>query len=102
MTVIVRHPCIRLDVYKRQAYDLIFIENDLICFRTNGRAGFADREGRVIMEGSYHHVFPISGRNLAIVESNGQWGVVDLSLIHILTADALIEENMEAFLELAK
>ena len=59
------------------AYDLIFIENDLICFRTNGRAGFADREGRVIMEGSYHHVLPISGRNLAIVESNGQWGVVD-------------------------
>ena len=31
----------------------------------------------MIMEGSYHHVLPISGRNLAIVESNGQWGVVD-------------------------
>lgn len=58
-------------------YDIVScLENGLASVRQNGKSGFIDKTGNIIIPIQYDDTMPFS-ENLAPVKKNGKWGFID-------------------------
>ena len=64
--------------YLAKSYDEITVdEGGRFCMKKNGQYGFANSDGTIIASPQYEEVSLIHGKDLAIVKSNGLYGVID-------------------------
>ncbi len=61
----------------KEGWDSIRVREGLFLVRRNGRAGLLDRGGKVLLEPEYDDLFPIPGKDLVIIKSDGLYGVAD-------------------------
>lgn len=64
--------------YLAESYDEILVDKEgRFCIKKNGQYGFANSDGIIAASPQYEKVSLIPGKDLAIVKSNGLYGVID-------------------------
>lgn len=55
----------------------IFKDNELFAYNENGKWGFKDKNGNIVVKATYEMVTEFNKYGFAGIKSNGKWGVID-------------------------
>ncbi len=73
----------------------IYPQNTLFAKRENDKWGFADKEGKIVVEAKYDEVTEINEFGYAGVKKDGKWGVVNSNGEEILEPTYKFQEGIE-------
>lgn len=73
---------------------IVYPDNKLLAYSENGKWGFKDKDGQVVIDAKYDKVTELNGNGFAGVKSNGKWGIIDEKGNIIIEPTYEIQDNI--------
>lgn len=85
-----------LDLNGNKVSDAIALrENEILAVKKEGKWGFANRQGKIVVECKYEEVTQVNEYGFAAVKKEGKWGVIDEKGQEVQTPKYELQDNAQ-------